>query len=664
MVRTGTPRSTPTTARPTTRSTARSSAGEGADVEYRLIGADGVTRWVHDRARTRRRPDGTIEISGIVSDVTERRRMRAELAEAHAALSRVVEAMDDHLYTLRVAARRRLHRRLPRPAPRGAGRRPRARRRDGDRLWESLVHPDDRARLAGGAAHGSRTPCRSSSSTGWSGSTAVERIVLDRLRPRREADGTLYYDGVDPRHHRAPAPRGRAPPQHGRHGPGPLELDAAHRAAELQARTDDLTGTYNRRHFAELVAAPRGGATPAGCGLLLLDADHFKQINDIHGHVVGDAVLVELARRLQAELAPDDCLARWGGEEFAVLLRGVRSDESSPRAPSACARPSPATPSSPTAPRPPDRLDRRRPRRAAELADARRARSRRPTAALYAAKGRGRDRVCLAGDVRTTAERPERARGRRRRARLAFVAGAAARRARGPRRRRSPTSRPGRRAARPPRRAWSLRCRLGGWLHDVGKVAIPDAIIAKPGPLDDARVGGHAHPPGDRRGDRARHRGARDSAAGVRHHHERYDGTGYPDRLAGTTIPIEARIVAAADAYCAMTSDRPYSAARTHAEAGAELVRVAGIAARPARGRGHARRARHRRAPHAPRGVTRSGCRHPRHTPAHPIGRPRPRRRRLADCTKTMRRATCVAGTPTSGNRWSSTSCSSRPSTA
>jgi len=65
-------------------------------------------------------------------------------------------------------------------------------------------------------------------------------------------------------------------------------------------------------------------------------------------------------------------------------------------------------------------------------------------------------------------------------------------------------------------------------------------------------------------------------AAAVRHHHERYDGTGYPDRLAGTAIPIEARVVAAADAFCAMTSDRPYSGARTHAEAGTELVRVAG----------------------------------------------------------------------------------------
>ena len=60
---------------------------------------------------------------------------------------------------------------------------------------------------------------------------------------------------------------------------------------------------------------------------MLLDADHFKRINDAHGHVAGDAVLVELVRRLRAALGPDDVLARWGGEEFAVLVRGVDSDE-------------------------------------------------------------------------------------------------------------------------------------------------------------------------------------------------------------------------------------------------------------------------------------------------------------------------------------------------
>jgi HD-GYP domain-containing protein (c-di-GMP phosphodiesterase class II) len=121
-----------------------------------------------------------------------------------------------------------------------------------------------------------------------------------------------------------------------------------------------------------------------------------------------------------------------------------------------------------------------------------------------------------------------------------------------------------------------LNCRLGGWLHDVGKVAIPERILAKPGPLDDDEWELiRTHPVvGEQmvRGVTA----LRAAAAAVRHHHERYDGSGYPDGLAGESIPIEARIVAAADAYSAMTAERPYSAARTPPEAAIELRRSAG----------------------------------------------------------------------------------------
>ena len=145
-----------------------------------------------------------------------------------------------------------------------------------------------------------------------------ERIVLEHLRPRREADGTLFYDGVA----RDITERRRLEDELRR---SMAELERARSAAELRARTDELTGAFNRRHFAEIVEeAMAGDAT--GWGLLILDADHFKQVNDAHGHVVGDAVLVELARRLAACLEAGDCLARWGGEEFAVLLQGVASD--------------------------------------------------------------------------------------------------------------------------------------------------------------------------------------------------------------------------------------------------------------------------------------------------------------------------------------------------
>jgi putative nucleotidyltransferase with HDIG domain len=121
-----------------------------------------------------------------------------------------------------------------------------------------------------------------------------------------------------------------------------------------------------------------------------------------------------------------------------------------------------------------------------------------------------------------------------------------------------------------------LRCRLGGWLHDIGKVAVPERILADPGPLDPAEWAlVRTHPiVGE---DMLRGVASlREASAAVRHHHERYDGTGYPDRLAGAAIPIEARIVAAADVFSAMTDDRPYSPARTPHEAAVELRRSSG----------------------------------------------------------------------------------------
>ncbi len=527
--------------------------GEDADVEYRLRGADGITRWVHDRARTRRLPDGSIEVSGIVSDVSERRRMRAELAEAHAALTRVVEAMDDHLFTLQVqpgGGYQSVYRGPHREALAGG---PLATGPDGDRAWAALVHPDDRALWVSAiAALADGKPIEVEYRI--VGLDGVERIVLDRLRPRRDADGTLFYDGA----RRDITERRRLED----------ELRLARGAAEMLARTDELTGAHNRRHFAEIVADALA-ADPGGCGLLLLDVDHFKRVNDMHGHVVGDAVLVDLATRLRAELGADDRLARWGGEEFAVLLRGVGSDaELEQRAqqlraavalrPVVAAGVSVRLTISVGAAHSGSELDSLD--ALVEEADG----------CLYAAKRQGRNRVSLLPDAPDAPRREPEAIGVARTLALVsdlgerslelhagHVADLAARIAE--------------RLALPAEVV--LRCELGGWLHDVGKAGIPERILNKPGPLDaDEWALMQTHPViGE---EIVRNVEAlREAAAAVRHHHERYDGTGYPDRLAGTAIPIEARIVAAADAYAAMTADRPYSAARTPEQAMTELQR-------------------------------------------------------------------------------------------
>ncbi len=92
--------------------------------------------------------------------------------------------------------------------------------------------------------------------------------------------------------------------------------------AALKATTDALTGAYNRHYLRQRLETlhSRGDGT---IHLLMVDADHFKSINDEDGHLVGDRVLIEVARRLQATLRPTDLLARYGGEEFCVVLPDI-----------------------------------------------------------------------------------------------------------------------------------------------------------------------------------------------------------------------------------------------------------------------------------------------------------------------------------------------------
>jgi diguanylate cyclase (GGDEF)-like protein/putative nucleotidyltransferase with HDIG domain len=503
--------------------------------------------------------------------------MRAELAQAHAALSQAVDAMDAHLYTLRVepdGAHVAVYRGPNREALAG-GRLPDG--ADGDGRFESLVHPEDRRKRAAvlpllAAAEPIDLEYR------VIGLDGRERIVADRLRARRDPDGTLYYDGVmrdiTERRQLEDELLRTLEEMQGAH----RELERARAEAEQRARTDELTGAFNRRHFTEIVAnALRDD--PHGTGLLLLDADHFKHVNDLYGHLVGDAVLVELAARLQGFLEPAEDLARWGGEEFALLLRGVRSDaEIAERAERLRSRMA-GTPVVAAGISLGLTISIGAIRAAGELTDVD-ALVDAADRGLYAAKRGGRNRISLAshGGGSHAAQEPEAVSMARA---LAAAAGA---------REGVPKDHAGDVAALATSAAEGLglpvdvvlRCRLGGWLHDVGKVAIPQQILEKPGPLDAAEWEVmRTHPAiGEEivRGVVA----LREAAAAVRHHHERYAGGGYPDGLAGTAIPIEARIVAAADAFSAMTVDRVYSEARSPADAAIELRRSAGTHLDPA----------------------------------------------------------------------------------
>jgi HD-GYP domain-containing protein (c-di-GMP phosphodiesterase class II) len=106
-----------------------------------------------------------------------------------------------------------------------------------------------------------------------------------------------------------------------------------------------------------------------------------------------------------------------------------------------------------------------------------------------------------------------------------------------------------------------------GLLHDLGKIAVPERILRKPGPLTDEEWGVMRRHPLTGAHIVAPLEFFADGALVVRHHHERHDGSGYPDGLAGDGIPLGARIVAIADVYDALTSARPYRSALSHAEA-------------------------------------------------------------------------------------------------
>jgi HD-GYP domain-containing protein (c-di-GMP phosphodiesterase class II) len=118
--------------------------------------------------------------------------------------------------------------------------------------------------------------------------------------------------------------------------------------------------------------------------------------------------------------------------------------------------------------------------------------------------------------------------------------------------------------------------RFGSLFHDIGKIGVPDTILTKPGKLDDSEFEAIKRHPADG-ADIVSHFSRLDATVPlIRHHHERWDGNGYPDRLGGTDIPVEACVVGLADAWDAMTTDRPYRPALTIEEATDEVRRCRG----------------------------------------------------------------------------------------
>ncbi len=345
-------------------------------------------------------------------------------------------------------------------------------------------------------------------------------------------------------------------------------------AAMRLALTDPLTGLGNHRHFHERLEHDLAEAEQKGTPLsvCVLDVDNFKELNDRLGHPRGDRVLAQIAGRLRQ----DGEAFRIGGDEFALLLPGCEEQEAVAVAEGVLRRVGQLAAGPDTVIRvsagivtyPQLGLERNE---VVDVADR----------ALYLAKEHGKSRVRvyhpdLAGlpEFAGLGAVPERG------ARLH----AAASLARAVDERDAYTGRHSYVVGELSARVAALLgldagevelVRLAGSLHDLGKLAVPEEILRKPGPLSESELLVlRRHPQIGFR--MLRSLGVEPVSTWVLHHHERWDGAGYPNGIGGEEIPLGSRILFVADAYDAMTSDRVYRPRIAHELAIAELERCAG----------------------------------------------------------------------------------------
>lgn len=373
------------------------------------------------------------------------------------------------------------------------------------------------------------------------------------------------------------------------------EVNRLYRERSQAAITDAITGLPNHRavmsRLEEEIA--RCHRTHGSFSVLFIDLDHFKRINDTWGHRAGDAILHEVGVQLRATLRLEDFVGRYGGEEFAIVLTDVDLDEANLTAERICSTiarqpcmwvaedtqtvvPIPVTCSIGVALYQLHGITREA---LVEHADQ----------AMYQAKHAGRNCVRIAdidiafpkgGAAKVngidSAEQLPRAVPVQ--AVQAFIAVASAHD-------QGTDAHAHRLVSLAEATAIKLNLseeemhivHLASLLHDIGKIGIPDTILHKPAPLTgDEWTVMRRHPDIGRQiltqvGGIFQH-----LAPIVVAHHERWDGTGYPNKLAGEAIPLVARIITVVDSYDAMTSCRPYRQPMPITEARAELQRCVG----------------------------------------------------------------------------------------
>jgi diguanylate cyclase (GGDEF)-like protein/putative nucleotidyltransferase with HDIG domain len=319
------------------------------------------------------------------------------------------------------------------------------------------------------------------------------------------------------------------------------------------SRTDPLTESLNRRGFEERLRSELDEASRTGrsFALVLLDLDNFKAVNDVHGHEAGDDLLCWVVEGVKRSVRTMDTVGRLGGDEFAILAPGLERDVAEQLG------------------------ERTRTVLAARIAVT-------IGIACYPVDGLDPDELQRRADRHLYDQKHglegKFAAGRRELSWAATLARAVDIRMASPTEHSANVSRYAAGIAQ--RLGWGdadlAYLRIAAMLHDVGKISLPDEILKKPGPLDESEyeeVKTHSVIGAEfvNRVD-----GVSLIALWIKHSHEHYDGSGYPDGLTGDQIPLASRVLLVADAFDAMTSDRPYRSALSNDEALTELRQNAG----------------------------------------------------------------------------------------